>query len=560
MDKIWFKNYPKGVAHEIDVDQLGNISDVFNESAIKYRNRPAYTSVKTTITFAQAKRLVDQFSSFLQNKLHLKKGDCLAIMMPNVMQYPVAMFGALQVGLTVTNVNPLYTSSEVKKQLEDSEANVLVILENFAATYAKIASEVGIKHVVVAKIGDLLHGLWGPILNFSLKYIAKAIPSYQLEHVIPFKEALRKGSEQPFRKVEIDHSDIAILQYTGGTTGVPKAAILTHRNICANMQQALEWISPILEEGKECMVTPLPLYHIFSLTVNLMIVCKLGCHNILIANPRDTKRFIGQMRTKKYKITAITCVNTLFNSLVHHPDFTKIDFSHWKLALGGGAAIQGNVAKKWNQLTGIPIVEAYGLTETSPGVCVNPVTIEKYTGFIGLPLPSTDIKVISEDGKELPLGQEGELWVKGPQVMEGYWHNPEETEKVLHDGWFATGDVVVVNEEGYVKLVDRKKDMVIVSGFNVYPNEVEDVLSFHPDIVECAVIGVESEKTGEALKAFIVSKNPNLSKQDVIKFARKNLTGYKIPKLIEFRKELPKSNVGKILRRVLREEENHKKS
>lgn len=336
--------------------------------------------------------------------------------------------------------------------------------------------------------------------------------------------------------------------------------MLTHRNICANMQQALEWVSPILDEGKECIVTPLPLYHIFSLTVNLMIVCKLGCHNILIANPRDTKRFIGQMRTKKYKITVITCVNTLFKSLVHHPDFTKIDFSHWKLALGGGAAIQSNVAEKWNQLTGIPIVEAYGLTETSPGVCVNPVTIEKYTGFVGLPLPSTDIKVMSEDENELPLGQEGELWVKGPQVMKGYWRNPEETEKVLHDGWFATGDIAVVNEEGYVKLVDRKKDMVIISGFNVYPNEVEDVLSFHPDIVECAVIGVESEKTGEALKAFIVSKNPNLSKQDVIKFARKNLTGYKIPKLIEFRKELPKSNVGKILRRVLKEEENHKKS
>ncbi|PZU05051.1 MAG: long-chain-fatty-acid--CoA ligase [Francisella sp.] len=560
MDKIWFKNYPKGVAHEIDADQPGTVPDVFNESATKYSDKPAYTSIKTTITFGQAKRLMDQFSSFLQNKLHLKKGDCLAIMMPNVMQYPVVMFGALQAGLIVTNVNPLYTSSEVKKQLEDSEASVLVILENFAATYAKIANEVRIKHVIVAKIGDLLHGLWGPILNFSLKYIAKTIPSYHLEHVIPFKKTLRKGSEQPFKKVEIDRSDIAILQYTGGTTGTPKAAMLTHRNICANMQQALEWVSPILDEGKECIVTPLPLYHIFSLTVNLMIVCKLGCHNILIANPRDTKRFIGQMRTKKYKITVITCVNTLFKSLVHHPDFTKIDFSHWKLALGGGAAIQSNVAEKWNQLTGIPIVEAYGLTETSPGVCVNPVTIEKYTGFVGLPLPSTDIKVMSEDENELPLGQEGELWVKGPQVMKGYWRNPEETEKVLHDGWFATGDIAVVNEEGYVKLVDRKKDMVIISGFNVYPNEVEDVLSFHPDIVECAVIGVESEQTGEALKAFIVSKNPNLSKQDVIKFARKNLTGYKIPKLIEFRKELPKSNVGKILRRVLKEEENHKKS
>ncbi|QRN41323.1 MAG: AMP-binding protein [Neisseriaceae bacterium] len=555
MEKIWFKSYPKSIKREINVDDLGTIVDMFKRSAKQYANNPAYTSIRTTLTFAQAEELVDNFSSFLQNILKVEKGERIAIMMPNVLQYPIAVFGALQAGMVVVNINPLYTAPEVQAQLIDSEASTIVVLENFASTFEKIADTVPVKHVIVAKIGDLLHSFWGFVFNFAVKNIAKGVPSYKLSGHIAFKEAIALGKKTSFRPVDLRNTDLAFLQYTGGTTGIPKGAMLTHRNICANIAQASEWISLKLKPGSECIVTALPLYHIFSLTVNLMIFTSIGGHNILIVNPRDMKNFIKQLKNKKYNITAISCVNTLFNALVNQSEFKKIDFSSWKISLGGGAAVQKDVADKWNQITGLPIIEAYGLTEASPGVCVNPVTIEQYTGYVGLPIPSTDIQIRDKNGEQLGIGEVGDLWVRGPQVMLGYWNRPEETEKVLKDGWLDTGDIAYVNEEGFVKLVDRKKDMIIISGFNVYPNEVEDVLMMNPGILECSVIGVPSEKTGEALKVFIVKSDPNLTEEEVIQFARRSLTSYKIPKIIEFRDELPKSNIGKILRRVLHEEE-----
>lgn len=559
MEKIWFKSYHPSIKHEVDVDALGTIVDVFNHAAEKFADRPAYTSVKTTISYRQTKEYVDQFTSFLQNELHLKKGDRMAVMMANLLQYPVVVFGALQAGVIVVNTNPLYTSEEMKHQLLDSGANTVVIMENFASTFEKIKDEVRVKNVIIVRVGDLLHGLWGVGLNFVLKYVARQIPQYDLPGHILFKDLIKKGRKELKKPVKLSNQDIALLQYTGGTTGVAKGAMLTHRNVCANLVQAAEWVSPKLGSN-ECMVTPLPLYHIFSFTVNLMIMCYLGGHSVMIINPRDTKKFISQLRRKDLKITAITCVNTLFNSLVHHPDFKKVDFSGWKLSLGGGAAVQRNVADQWQEITGTPIVEAYGLTETSPGVCVNPVTITHYTGSVGLPLPSTDISIRNEQGNELPIGESGILWVKGPQVMKGYWDAPEETKKTIQDGWLDTGDIAKIDENGYVKIVDRKKDLIIVSGFNVYPNEIEDVLTRDPRILSAAVIGVPDEKSGEVVKAFIVAKDKSLTKKDVVKYARKYLTGYKIPKHVEFRDHLPETAVGKILRRQLsvEDQENHK--
>ena len=557
MEQIWFKSYDASIKHEVDVDALGTIVDVFNQSAEKFADQPAYTSVKTTINYRQAKEYVDQFTSFLQNELHLKQGDRLAVMMANLLQYPVVVFGALQAGVIVVNTNPLYTSEEMKHQLLDSGANTVVIMENFANIFEKIKDEVPVKNVIIVRVGDLLHGLWGVGINFILKYVARQIPKYDLPGHILFKDAIKKGSDKSKKPVELSNQDVALLQYTGGTTGLAKGAMLTHHNVCANLAQAAEWVTPKLNSN-ECMVSPLPLYHIFSFTVNLMIMCHLGGHNVLIINPRDTKKFISQLRRRDLKITTITCVNTLFNSLVCHPDFKKVDFSGWKLSLGGGAAVQRNVANQWQEITGTPIVEAYGLTETSPGVCVNPVTISRYTGTVGLPLPSTDISIRDEQGNELPIGESGLLWVKGPQVMKGYWNKPEETEEAIQDGWLDTGDIAKIDENGYIKIVDRKKDLIIVSGFNVYPNEVEDVLTLNPRILSAAVIGVPDEKSGEVVKAFIVAKDKSLTKKDVVKYARNYLTGYKLPKHVEFRDHLPETAVGKILRRQLAAEDREK--
>ncbi|MFH4354371.1 MAG: AMP-binding protein [Neisseriaceae bacterium] len=559
MEKVWLKSYPEGVAETVDVDALGTISDVFDHAVERFRNNKGFVSVNTVQTYGETKRKVDQFSSFLQHELGFKKGTRLAVMLPNCLQYPITVLGALQIGAVVVNVNPLYTARELGLQLADSEPQAIVIIENFAHVLQKVLPQLpSIRHVVLASIGDQLHSFWGPLLNFVVRHVKKAVPRFCLpREVIRFNEALKLGKKKRHVKVQLSNTDLAFLQYTGGTTGVPKGTMLTHRNICANMAQAQEWLKPYdFKLGKEVAMTPLPLYHIFSLTINMMIFLNLGGQNILIANPMDTKTFIRQM--KKYRVSGLSGVNTLFNSLLNEPEFEKVDFSSWILCLGGGAAIQREVAERWKKVTGLPIIEAYGLTEASPGVSLNPLTAQDWTGSIGLPVPSTEISIRDEQGNEVPIGEPGELWIKGPQVMQGYWNKPEETAKVLKDGWLFTGDIVSINTEGYLKLVDRKKDLVVVSGFNVYPNEIEDILVLHPDIVECAVIGVPHHRTGEALKAFIVSRNANLKGEAVTAFCRQYLTSYKVPKLFEFRETLPKTPVGKILRKVLREEEKAK--
>lgn len=553
MEKIWLQSYPEGVRPEIDVRQYESISAVFRETVSLHGNKPGFTNMGVVQTYAETAKLADQFASYLQNVLKLQKGERVAVMMPNVLQYPVAVFGILQAGGVVVNVNPLYTPRELEHQLNDSGATTIVVLENFANTLELVLRRTPVKNVVIASLGDLLGGFKGMLVNFVVRKIKKMVPNYHLPQAIGFKDALQKGAAHPFREVPLTLEDPAFLQYTGGTTGVAKGAVLSHGNICANMLQAGEWIKSKLQGGEEVIVTALPLYHIFSLTVNLMIFTRIGAQNILITNPRDIPGFVKEL--KKYRVTVFPAVNTLFNALLHNQEFKTLDFSSWKICLGGGMAVQKAVADKWKALTGQPIVEAYGLTETSPGACVNPLTITDYTGTIGLPISNTEVEIRDADNKALPVGETGELWIKGPQVMQGYWNRPEETAKVLDErGFLATGDIAVMNEKGYIKLVDRKKDMIVVSGFNVYPNEVEDVVAQHPGVLEVACVGVSSDKTGEALKLFVVKKDENLTAEELIAFCRKELTAYKVPKDIEFRKELPKSNVGKILRRELREE------
>lgn len=551
MEKIWLKSYEPGVQAEVDVCAYESIIEVFDESVRKFGNRPGFSNMGVTQTYAETAVLVEAFAAYLQNELKLTRGQRVAIMMPNVLQYPVAVFGVLKAGGVVVNVNPLYTPRELEHQLNDSGAEIIVVLENFANTLELTLAKTSIKHVIVASIGDLLGFIKGSIVNFVVRHIKKMVPNYQINRTIEFKTAIQKGRMLPFIPTPLHLNDLAFLQYTGGTTGVAKGAELTHGNIVANMQQASEWIKSQLHDGTEVVITALPLYHIFSLTVNLMIFTKVGAKNILITNPRDIPGFIKEL--KKYPVTALTGVNTLFNALIHHSDFPTINFSTWKIALGGGMAVQKTVAQQWKQITGIPIIEAYGLTETSPGACVNPMNIHDYTGTIGLPLPNTEVEIRDNNNQPVALGEAGELWIKGPQVMRGYWNRPEETTKVIDDkGFLATGDVATMDERGYLKLIDRKKDMIVVSGFNVYPNEIEDVVAEMPEVLEVACIGVPSEKTGEALKLFVVKKDPNLTTQDIINHCRQNLTAYKVPKDIEFRTELPKSNVGKILRKELR--------
>jgi long-chain acyl-CoA synthetase len=474
-------------------------------------------------------------------------------MMPNLLQYPVAVFGILRAGLTVVNVNPLYTPRELEHQLKDSGAVAILIVANFAHVLQEVISKTPVKHVIVTEMGDML-GFKGSVISFLLKHVKKMVPEYNLPGAVSFKGALAIGHRHELKPVDVGHDDIAFLQYTGGTTGVSKGAMLLHRNIIANMQQAHAWLKPLVTEGQEIIVCALPLYHIFSLTANCMVFSKIGGLNILITNPRDIPAFIEEL--KKFPVTCMTGVNTLFNALLNHPDFGGINFSTWKLCLGGGMAVQKAVAENWKKRTGVRLIEAYGLTETSPAVCINPMNLQDYNGAIGLPVPSTDIQIRDAEGKELGFNEPGELWVKGPQVMKGYWNRPEETAKVIDaDGWLATGDMAIVQPDGFVKLVDRKKDMVLVSGFNVYPNEVEDVVAMHPGVLEVACIGVPDDKSGEVVKVFVVKKDPALTEAAVIEHCKKNLTGYKVPKYVEFRAELPKTNVGKILRRALRDEE-----
>ena len=553
MEKIWLQSYQEGVRAEVDVRQFSSIVDVFRQSTERYADRTAFINMDKSMTFGELAELSGHFASFLQHHLKLPRGERVAIMMPNLLQYPVALFGALQTGMVVVNVNPLYTPRELEHQLNDSGTTTIIVLENFANTLELVLPKTQVQNIVVASIGDLLGGLKGWITNLVVRKVKKMVPDYHLPGAVAFNQAITIGHAKPFIPVDITLEDTAFLQYTGGTTGVAKGAILTHGNICANIVQAKEWISQSLDYGEETAISALPLYHIFALTVNTMIFMEMGATNLLITNPRDLPALIKDI--KKHNITVFVGVNTLFNALVNRDDFKTIDFSRWKLALGGGMAVQKAVADKWKAVTGIPIIEAYGLTEASPGVAINPLDITAYSGSIGLPISNTDIEIRDDEGNQVAIGQPGELWIKGPQVMQGYWQRPDETAKSLDSrGFLASGDVAVVDEKGWIKLVDRKKDMIVVSGFNVYPNEVEDVIAQHPKVLEVACIGINSEKTGEALKLFVVKKDASLTEEELISFARQELTGYKVPKNIEFRDELPKSNVGKILRRELRDE------
>lgn len=554
MEKLWLKNYQAGVPAEIDVNTYKSVAEVFEKSVAKFADRPAFANMDKIITYRELDKLTRDFGAYLQNKLGLKKGDRVAVMMPNLLQYPIAVFGILRAGLTVVNVNPLYTPRELEHQLKDSGAETIVILENFAITLQDVLKNTPVKNIITTQIGDMLGFPKSLIVNMVVKHVKKMVPSWTIQNTIKFNDTLAQGSRLKLNPMQVGHEDIAFLQYTGGTTGVSKGAMLTNRNIIANMMQAHAWLKPMVREGQEIIITALPLYHIFSLTANCMVFTELGGLNILITNPRDIPAFVKELQ--KYPVTCMTGVNTLFNALINNPDFGKIDFSTWKLALGGGMAVQRAVAEKWKQVTGVPLIEAYGLTETSPAACINPMDLKEYNGAIGLPVPSTECSVRDEAGNEMPMGEPGELWVRGPQVMKGYWQRPDESAKVLKgDGWLATGDVAIVTPDGFFKLVDRKKDMILVSGFNVYPNEIEDVVAMHSSVLEVACIGIPDDKSGEVVKVFVVKKEQSLTEKEVLEHCKKNLTGYKVPKFIEFRAELPKTNVGKILRRSLRDEE-----
>ncbi len=552
LERPWLQSYPKGVPAEIDVNEFHSVSAVFDTSVAKFRDRPAYSSFGKVLTYGETDALVEQFAAYLLGELQLKKGDRVALMMPNCLQYPIATFGVLRAGLTVVNVNPLYTARELKHQLVDSGAAVLVVVDNFCDTVQQVIADTPIKHVVTTGLGDML-GAKGIVVNFVLKYIKKMVPNYSLRGAIRFNQALKLGSRHTLPKVEIDHDDVAFLQYTGGTTGVAKGAMLTNRNLVANMQQASAWISASgIEMGKEVIITALPLYHIFALTANGLVFMKFGGCNYLITNPRDMKGFVKELKATRF--TAITGVNTLFNGLLNTRGFDEVDFSSLKVTLGGGMAVQRAVAERWKKVTGVTLVEAYGLTETSPAACINPLNLAEYNGAIGLPIPSTDACVKDDAGKTLAAGEVGELCIKGPQVMKGYWQRPEDTAQAVDaEGWLHTGDMARMDEQGFFYIVDRKKDMILVSGFNVYPNEVEDVIAMMPGVLEVAAVGVPDEKSGEVVKVVIVKKDPNLTAEMVKEHARANLTGYKHPRIVEFRKELPKTNVGKILRRELRD-------
>ncbi|HBN54620.1 MAG TPA: long-chain-fatty-acid--CoA ligase, partial [Stenotrophomonas sp.] len=547
-ERPWLQSYPAGVPAEIDVDEFRSVAAVFDASVAKFRDRPAYSNFGKVLTYGQADALVTRFASYLLGELQLKKGDRVAVMMPNCLQYPIATFGILRAGLTVVNVNPLYTARELRHQLVDAGASVLVVVDNFGDTVQQVIADTPVRQVVTTGLGDMLGFPKGAIVNFVLKYVKKMVPDYRIKGAIRFREALRLGARHALPPVDVSHDDIAFLQYTGGTTGVAKGAMLTHRNLVANMQQASAWISASgVKAGEEVIITALPLYHIFALTANGLVFMKLGGLNYLITNPRDMKGFVKELRNNRF--TAITGVNTLFNGLLNTPGFEEVDFSALKVTLGGGMAVQRAVAERWKKVTGTTLVEAYGLTETSPAACINPLDLAEYNGAIGLPIPSTDACVKDDDGNMVATGEVGELCIRGPQVMKGYWHRPDETATAIDaDGWLHTGDMARMDEKGFFYIVDRKKDMILVSGFNVYPNEVEDVIAMMPGVLEVAAVGVPNEKSGEVVKVVIVRKDPNLTEEQVKEFARANLTGYKHPRIVEFRKELPKTNVGKILR------------
>jgi long-chain acyl-CoA synthetase len=555
MERVWLKQYPAGVPADIDVTQYASLVELLEESFAKFADRKAFICMDKSITYRDLDEMSVALGAYLQSK-GLAKGARVALMMPNVLQYPVATAAVLRAGYAVVNVNPLYTPRELEHQLKDSGAEAIVVLENFAHTVQQVIGHTALKQVIIGSMGEML-GLKGVIVNLVVRKVKKMVPAYSLPGAVSFNEALAAGRAQKFGKPKIGPDDVAFLQYTGGTTGVSKGATLLHRNILANVLQNDAWLQPAMATPPHVdqlfIVCALPLYHIFALTACYLLAVRAGGVNLLIPNPRDIAGFIKELQ--KYQVNSFPAVNTLYNGLMHHPDFKKIDFSKLKISNGGGMAVQRPVAEQWKQITGCSIAEGYGLSETSPTLTCNTATSSAFNGSIGIPVPSTYISIRDDDGKELPFGEAGEICAKGPQVMAGYWNRPEETAKVMTaDGYFRTGDIGVMSPDGYTKIVDRKKDMILVSGFNVYPNEIEEVIASHPGVLECAVIGVADDKSGEAVKAFIVKKDPSVTAEDIIKFCRENLTAYKVPKHIEFRADLPKTNVGKILRRQLREE------
>ena len=560
MDKVWLKNYPEGMPAEIDPDQFRSIPDLLDKLFVKFADRPAYHNLGHTISYAELEEMSRAFAAFLQGLPGMGKGERVAVMSPNLLQYPVVLFGILRAGMTVVNVNPLYTPRELEHQLKDSGARAIVIVENFAQTLQQVIGSTPVRHVITTQIGDLLPTPKRWLVNFVIKRVKKMVPAWHIDGAITLNAALERGRSAPFAPVDVKSDDIAFLQYTGGTTGVAKSAMLTHRNILANLEQTGVWISVSFKEGAEIVIAPLPMYHIFCLTSTLSFM-KWGSLSVLITNPRDLPALVKEMG--QWKFTAMTGVNTLFNGLLNTPGFAQLDFSALKVVVGGGAAVLKPVAERWQQVTGHYLTEAYGLTETSPGACAMPLAAP-WDGTVGLPLPSTDVSIRDDDFNELPVWtgagdiekHTGEICIRGPQVMKGYWNNPVETANVLRAGWLKTGDVGHLDEQGRVTITDRKKDMILVSGFNVYPTEVESVVAAHPGVLECAVVAVPDEKSGEAVKVVIVRKDPNLTKEDVIEHCRAQLTGYKLPRHVEFRDVLPKTPIGKILRRELRDPVN----
>jgi long-chain acyl-CoA synthetase len=551
MERIWLKSYPPGVPPTIDPGEYGSLVELFEKSIRAYGERPAFHCMGKTITFSELDAKARDFGAWLQAK-GLKKGARVAIMMPNCLQYPIAMFGVLRAGCVVVNVNPLYTARELEHQVNDAGAEAIVILENFASVLQQVRARTPLKHVVVTSLGEML-GPKGLIVNFVVRKLKKMVPAYDLPGAATFKQALAEGAGAKLSTPALKHDDIAFLQYTGGTTGVSKGAMLLHRNVIAALLQYKAWLGPAIGAEPPVIITALPLYHIFSLTVNCLNMMAVGGENILITNPRDIPGFVKELG--KHRFTMISGVNTLFNALLNNPDFAKLDFSALKFALGGGMAVQKAVADRWKQVTGTTLIEGYGLTETAPAATANPLNLAEYSGAIGVPMPSTDIELRDDADRAVALGEAGEVCIKGPQVMAGYWQRPEESANVLgKDGYLHTGDIGVMDAKGFIRIVDRKKDMIVVSGFKVFPNEIEQVVAMHPGVLECAVVGVPDEHSGEVPKVYVVKKDPQLTEQDVLEHCRRELTGYKRPKYVEFRADLPKTNVGKILRRALREE------
>lgn len=549
----WIKNYPEGIPAEIKLYEYESLVDLFEKSCARFKDRVAFENMGVEMTYGEVDKLSSDFAAYLQS-IGVAKGDRIAIQMPNLLQFPVAFFGALRAGLIVVNTNPLYTPREMEHQFKDSRAKAIVIVENFASNLEKIIQHTEIQHVVIAKIGDMVPGLKGWITNFVVKNIKKMVPAYHLPKTTSFNDALKKGAASQLTKVIIDLKDTAVLQYTGGTTGIAKGAQLSHANIVAHNSMITEWFKPYLKQhvGEEIIITAIPMYHIFALTVNGVLMFSVGAKSILITNPRDIPGFCKEL--KKHKFTIITGVNTLFNGLMNNPSFAALDFTHLKGAVGGGMAVQDVVAKKWQQVTGKPLVEGYGLSETSPVLCCNPLDGTHRLGTIGLPVPSTEVAIFDDAGNQLPQGERGEICARGPQVMKGYWE--KDNAGVFYEGnWFKTGDIGLMDADGFFKIVDRKKDMIKVSGFNVFPNEIENVAAGHPKVLEVAAIGVPDEKSGEAIKLFVIKRDQSLSEEELKKYLHENLTNYKVPKYVAFRTELPKTNVGKILRRALKEEE-----